>query len=609
MTECCSEPIARDGCPSILVCCLVAVGWLILTPVAVVAAEYTPGTPFTYLFDTNSSSPEPLSPHVLAAKTGWTVLAEDDVKHKFKGDAVMLNDKLAVVVRSKASGAEVYSQTPVGLKLRARLAPLPASGDAAKAAASLAVRENTPASVALAAVFQTAAGGRQALSYGITTGQRIVEVRPGEGSGRLFVSASISYVVVPDLFADDMVFGPEAFHHSRLELPTENMVLNLLQGSDAMLMCLWRSSRQGATAVLSEGAGKPGPRVIDGCEVQCAKDASLWVALMEGPGIWRQQPLPAAGTQKETTLNWKPPFSARWRADFIRRDGAARSWDVLGPGPTDEASPALAQPDCPCRFEGNQAKLSGDRHAGPLLIYPLDRTRATPLTAFCPVDMLRNTLGVGPCQYILQTEGLATETNPTPDQVMSFVEKQFEKKKEKKAAEQIRDLLKQMVEQVGQTQVRIEQYAEFARQIRGLCAAEVHRGNTPPLPLGEGRGEGAVQGGRRNTSNALQIIDGIAGEMEEVIAARGAGDPKHQAGNLADEVAGLIGKENPLAECQRLGAELRRIGAVQDRSLSKCRMSVRWLKQQAAMIAPHDPAATDRATEVQRRAEKLLQNP
>jgi hypothetical protein len=588
-------------------------------PLAATAAEYKAGTPFTYLFDTNSSSSNPLSPEALTAKTGWTLLAEDDLKHKFRGDAVALNDKLAVVLRSRGAGAEVYSPTSSGWKDRCGLGPLSAAGDRAVAMTSLAIRENNPASVAVTAVFKTTAGGRLALGCGITTGQKIIELRPGEATGRVLVGARIGCVVVPDLFADDMVFDVSAFpqRRDRLELPTENMFLSLLEEGDAMLMCLWRSGRQSGASMLSS---QPGAEVvyIKGCEIQCVKDESLWVGLMDGPGIWHHEQL--LWGAKETELHWKPPFAARWRADFVWPFGAAQSFDFVGSGQPDDALSALPQGECPCRFDAGRALVkwpavsraapsASERYAPLLAVYPLDRNRVTPLTAFCPVDMLRNTLGVGPCQYILQTEGLATETNPTPEQVMSFIEKQFEKKKEKKAAEQIKDLLNQMVEHVGHAQKRIEEYADFARQIHGLCAAQRGKAaNMSPLPPGEGQGEGAAQGKAENVSAAVQTIDGIAREMEQTIAAaRGAAEPKQHVAKLAAEVAALIGKENSLAECQRLGAELRRIGAVQDRTLSKCRMSARWLKQQAAMIVADDAAGAELAREAQTRAEKLLQ--
>ena len=51
-----------------------------------------------------------------------------------------------------------------------------------------------------------------------------------------------------------------------------------------------------------------------------------------------------------------------------------------------------------------------------------------------------------------------------------------------------------------------------------------------------------------------------------------------QYGDLAGEVLALVGKDGAVAECERLAAQLRAIGAAQNRTLSKCRMAARRLK-------------------------------
>ena len=52
--------------------------------------------------------------------------------------------------------------------------------------------------------------------------------------------------------------------------------------------------------------------------------------------------------------------------------------------------------------------------AGPVVVYPLDRAKAlpfgTPLDKLTVVDLVRMTLGVGPCQYILDLEGQKRNT-------------------------------------------------------------------------------------------------------------------------------------------------------------------------------------------------------
>src|SRR2546421_654883 len=44
-------------------------------------------------------------------------------------------------------------------------------------------------------------------------------------------------------------------------------------------------------------------------------------------------------------------------------------------------------------------------HQGPLVVYPINRLPQTAPDQFTVVDIMRNTLGVGPCEHILDVEG------------------------------------------------------------------------------------------------------------------------------------------------------------------------------------------------------------
>jgi hypothetical protein len=190
---------------------------------------------------------------------------------------------------------------------------------------------------------------------------------------------------------------------------------------------------------------------------------------------------------------------------------------------------------------------------------------------------MRNTLSVGPCQYILACEGLGVQGDPTPNSVMNWVEKQFEQKKERKAAEDIKERLEQMVKHAVDAQSRIQRYAGFALRLR----------NSPA--------------GKQD-----QFLS-IAADLDRFSAAglAPAASPQRTR-QLAGEVAGLIGKENAFAPCCRLGRELRSIGAAQDHALAKCRMAVRRVRQEALSLAIDQPPAAAHAFEVQRLAEQFL---
>ena len=191
------------GLTSAVTCILAMLPW----GLRAAAADYEPGTPATYLFDTGTSSTGLLPAAKVDPKTGWTLVPEDDLTHKFRGDAVIVNDRLAVVFRSAGTGAEVYGQTSAGPKYRVEISPRTQSGHKPTALSSLKIVENGPAAVTLAASFATVGGNSCSLKYRITAGQMIVEVRPGQGTDRLAVLAETRYLVIPDFFGHDMVFG------------------------------------------------------------------------------------------------------------------------------------------------------------------------------------------------------------------------------------------------------------------------------------------------------------------------------------------------------------------------------------------------------------------
>ena len=69
----------------------------------------------------------------------------------------------------------------------------------------------------------------------------------------------------------------------------------------------------------------------------------------------------------------------------------------------------------PAVFKGDEVRLSlyadkGKRNQSHVyervLIYPLGRVTGTPLNVFTPIDLMRETLGQGPCEYILDVAGI-----------------------------------------------------------------------------------------------------------------------------------------------------------------------------------------------------------
>jgi hypothetical protein len=423
--------------------------------------------------------------------------------------------------------------------------------------------ENGPSAVLVEAVFRAADGAAGSLKYRLATGQGLVELRCGERARQAWVDTAAAWAVVPDFFGDDAVLGPASLTASRVGVPAENFFLTLADQGRAMLMCVWPAAPQRAELTLADGP----PRAITGFTIDLPEkaDQALWLAFLEGQDLWQERSLgPHA---RNVMLDWKPAFPAKWRGDFLGRRALAASWNLPGSA-ADDAEAEPAAPGCPCRVEGEQLRLELTLAQSPperLLLYPIDRSRATPLTVFCPIDILRNTLGVGPCQYILQTEGLASEATPTPDSVMKWVEQQFHKKKEKRAADEIRSLLEQMAEHVGHAQQRVARYAAVAGPLRAMLPA------------------------------ASPMRDSVD-YLERAVGAAAREDAHTKAKQLGSQVVSLIGHEGAAVECRRLGVEIRRLGTTQDAALARARMALRWLRAQARQAGDDKIAA--RVTEI-----------
>jgi hypothetical protein len=342
---------------------------------------------------------------------------------------------------------------------------------------------------------------------------------------------------------------------------------------------VWKSSRQNVDLLLS---GEGTARGISGYEIDLPAESRLWIAVMEGAGIWHAHALGDANKTAEMALEWKPAMAARWRTDFVAADGVSVS--TYFADPEGGAEPENARSNGSCSFSAGRPvvkMIDVVAAVSPRLVvtYPVERTRATPLTAFCLVDVMRNALGFGPCQYVLDAEGLGNSESPTPDVVTHWVEKQFEKKVSKRDVDAIREQLGRMTAQVKKTDERIAQYVGLAGKLKLTCMEHV-KGTDEPA-----------------ASGFLKIIERMTVSPLPAL-------PVVQ--ELATNVAGQADREDALAKSQAMLAGIRTAGATQDYAMAKMRMAARRLKQEARTVAVSDPRAAGFAGQIQQQAEGML---
>jgi len=499
-------------------------------------------SPFARAFDTTIRSDTPLTADALTKMARWKLIPAGDLTHRFSGDAAILNGKLAVVVRPKTGGIEVYSLAAKKPVLRASLVCTAGRSSTAGGIGKLAIVENASSAVTVSASFGTQSPA--AIKLRLTTGASILEIQPPRANSTLTVVTKARYVVVPDFFANDMIFDPKSL--TGVGLPAENFFLNLLEGRDAIMMCVWQPRRLSASAAIA-GSGKETNRCSN--RIECIRSKSVWLAFLEGAGIWHEGP---------SNSDWKPPFAAKWRCSQGGLGGFARSWD-LGLSPTDRQASA--------------------KRPAPTVIYPIDCLLATPMTVYCPTDVLRNTLGVGPCEHILATEGLATPTNPTPDNVMTWIMRQLKRRRGRPSGEEVRKRLTEMTTHIARARARILQYGDLADAVLALCKDSNATALSAPAHL------------ISMTVSQCRLDCGRIKDIERSLVAK---------------VLALVDKPDAAARCEPLAAQLRTIGAAQNRTLSQCRLAACWLRQQCVAAAKKDRKISALAEKIRRRVEQVL---
>jgi hypothetical protein len=571
------------------------------------------------LFDTGSLSPAPLSATALSARSGWARLPEEKTGHQFTGDVVLTNGRLTVVLRRGGPGAELYGQGSGDYALRAALAPN-AGGPQAKLTA-VSVAENTPGTVAVDATFQTADGASLAVRYQLDLGQVFLKTEARPGAKALRVAAPCRFVVLPDFFADDIVVDATETPVARAELPSENFLLQMLLGGEAVVMTVSGSREQDAVIGLS---GKDAQRVVDYGEVPYGKEGKIWVAVIEGPLVWHQRDVGPGDAGKVLPLDWKAPFPAQWRVDWTRDDKLTDSWEMLTQNPNGEyikhgwfgqpesfGTPDWMQParqrwttvlgrfQYPCWIDKDgqgyfQPLARVVRFQGPALIYPINRIKGTPLDVFTVVDLVRATLGVGPCEYILDVEGQQKEsrgiaTCAARDKLTAIYKQGLQKQKRA----EVQKAFDNVLAFVQHIRGRIEDYVTFGRATREYLAEQKQAHPELAGPLTE--------------------LDTLARKIDDHVARRkaGIGTPAGAVELVQGARARMVDYEgdDALQRCQEFGKAITTIGGNQDELVGECRMAVKVLRQRAALTMAVNPAAAEVAKEIRRRTQEILRNP
>ncbi len=577
--------------------------------------------PYVHLFDTGAALPAPLPREAFARTGSWTELGEAEADHKFAGDAMVVNDKLAVVLRANGPGLEVYSMGGPVPQMRAVLAP-DAPGPLAGLAAVRATRVS-PEAVALEAAYHVAGGADVALSLEMKMGEPQVKTEPREGLKALLVKAPCRLAVLPDFFADDIVIDAAHLSVAEAELPAENMLLHMMPDREAIVMAVWNTTNQDVQVDLS---GQGERRMLTSTRIYYGEDPGIWVAVLDAPGVWHVRDVAADEAGEVIRLDWRAPWPAHWRTDWTRNDGLVDSWEMLAQKPDasylkpnwfgsrervradrQRWTTVLGTFSYPCWVEqdgqGYLQPLSqpGEwntrqviQFRGPALIYPMNRISATPLDASTVLDIVRITLGVGPCQYILDTEaGKSSNRGLATCGARDRLDRIYAAGTQKERRGQVEKALDDVLTFIKFIRSRIDTYVEFGHGCLSYLAEQKQA--HPEL------------------AGSLTELEKLARTIDDRVAARQefVKTPQYAA-QLAEEFRQtVLDQDDPgaLARCQKITAAWVEIGGNQDHLAGECRWAVKFLRQRAGLLMAEDPRVTEVCHEIRSRAQVAMENP
>jgi len=393
------------------------------------------------------------------------------------------------------------------------------------------------------------------------------------------------------------------------------VLLHLVGDGQAIVMDVWQS-RGEDVRVTCRGDGRQ--RMIEAAEIRSGEAGTLWVAVIEAPGVWHMRPITNHEAGRIIPLKWRAPFPAVWRVDWRRPNQLTDSWEMAIARPGEKfvrygwyGLPETLRRDrrrwttvlgwfqYPCwldrRGRGYLQPLKQKvRFEGPAVMYPLHRMNDTPRETYTVMDVLRATLGLGPCEYLLDLEGQATTsrgraTCSTRDTLDTI----YKKGTQRRHRARIEETLDEVMVFIRYIRTRIEAYVAFGHEMQAYL----------------------VEQKRAHPELARHIteLEALTRAIDARVRAREATmqTPTAAAELVQQFRATLIHYEgrDAFQKCKRITQALVKIGGSQDELVGECRWAVKALRQRAGLLLAVEPGLADVAREVRRRTHQMLRRP
>ena len=518
-------------------------------------------------------------------------------EYSFKGDAVVETTYVTTVFQSGKGMVALYSKVDAGRRL-VDVIPLAMKGKPARISRCEVLR-NVGDEVTLDVSFSAGTGQEQSAVFTFDR-TPIISIRPAENMKGISLAGSIEHGIAPSFIGDDLIFTAEQFASAKtLHVCADNIFLGLLKGENSELVMTWPNGRQQMRLNLTSGG--QGPRLIESIDFD-NDGQSLYLAVLEGPGIWHREELKPSYLEKDVTISWRRPFPAEWttqldesgvKMTFAVRQSKGQIWRAVA-----------GMYIYPVWFDGDNTLYHLSKKVTPKgdsLIYFLEGN-GTPASVLTPVDIMKATLGRSMCDTLLDPAGrkLRTHHRRAGEGVRractcgctEAIQAVCDAGQEVEKAQYVAGAVDDMVYFVTRHVARIDEYRAFADDMIKFIQAT--RGSSPEL------------------KPYLDSLEQIARQIpQEYEVQKDNIKSLEYADELARKTKALTAKKDSqnLPTYKDLSEKWRAMGGAQDGLLGQYHVIARKLCQEAGYGCVDQPKAVDVAKEIRQRCRRVLRNP
>jgi len=519
-------------------------------------------------------------------------------EYSFKGDAVVENEHLTAVFWSRKGRVVIYSKADpsnrrvefVPLQLKAKAASITYCG----------ILQNTGDEAALDVSFsakETEENLSATFSFSKT---KIFDIKPAENMKGISLLCPIEYGVIPDFIGDDLIFDARQYlSMNTLHVPSDNLFLGLLKGQNDMLVVTWPEGKQQMKLLPDKKEQEAG--LFESVDFD-NDSQSIYLALLEAPGIWHKEELKPSYLEKDVAINWKRPFPAKWITQL--HEAGVKTTFALRESKTNIWRGVIGRYNYPVWFNGDNAFYRLSKKIPPKgesIIYFLER-KNTPVSVSTPVDIMKETLGRQTCDTILDFAGRKLRTHHRRagagirraatcgcTEAMQVV---FEASEEVEKKEYVAGAVDDMVYFVTRHVERINEYQDFANNMTDFLSL-TGKSDVDMKPY---------------IDNMQAIVQEIPQEYNRQ---RENMKTLEYAAELARKTKALTQKKDPgnLPAYLDLGEKWRAMGGAQDSVVAKFHSITRKLFQEAGYGCVNQSKAVEIAQEIRRRCRRCLRNP